>query len=42
MDEKGYILEYRDFNPKHKDEIDKYVWKHITNEAAVKIHIRKW
>lgn len=42
MDEKGYILEYKDFNPKDKPGMDGFIWKHMVNISAVKIHIRKW
>ena len=42
MDDKGFILEYKDFNPSDKVEMDKFIWKQIVNIEATKIHIRKW
>lgn len=42
MDEKGYILEYKDFKPADSDGIKTYILKQLVNMLAIKIHIRKW
>lgn len=42
MDEKGFILEYKDFKPENKDGMNIFIWRHMVNITAVKIHIRKW
>lgn len=42
MDSKDYIIEFMDFKPTDKNGILTYVWQHIINSSATKIHIRKW
>lgn len=42
MDNKDYILEFRDFNLKQIIQLSNYVIDMIRNSEVNKIHIRKW
>ena len=42
MDERGFILEYKDFTPVESAQVNHYVQTHLNTGMCKQIEIRKW